>query len=262
MKIRRLGWAGIEITAQDGTSVVVDYVRDTWLLPASQHPDQYAAATQPAAAALVTHLHDDHTDVGAIQSAVGPNGLLLRPAPFDASAEEAVLVEKPEAALADSVLNVRVVAEWERVEVGPFGITAVPAVDGLGEAQVNWVVEADGQRVFHGGDTMFHGFWWLITRRAGPIDVAVLPINGPVVNDPFLDPPSMLPAVLTPEEAAQAAALLRARTVVPIHFGAHSPPTYIEQENAVNRLIEAADKFGLSVIALAPGDSTDGVLAS
>ncbi|MEV8425690.1 MBL fold metallo-hydrolase [Streptomyces niveus] len=55
-------------------------------------------------------------------------------------------------------LAVADVDAWSTRDIGPFRITAVPAVDGLGNPQLNWVVEADGQRVFHGGDTMFHGY--------------------------------------------------------------------------------------------------------
>jgi L-ascorbate metabolism protein UlaG (beta-lactamase superfamily) len=261
MRVRRLGWAGIEITAQEGSSLVVDYVHGWWLLPATLNASAYAAPVQPAVAALVTHLHDDHTDVSAIQTSVGPSGLVLRPPPTIATAEEAPLTCGAEAALAASGLKVATVVEWERVQIGPFAVTPVPAVDGLGDPQVNWVIEADGQRVFHGGDTMFHGYWWLIARRTGPIDVAVLPINGPLVNDPGLRPPSSLPAVLTPEQAVQAAALLQAKTIVPMHFGVPQPSVYTEQADALSRLRVAADELGLGVTALAPGDSTEAVPA-
>ncbi|MFE0025298.1 hypothetical protein [Amycolatopsis sp. NPDC059021] len=48
-----------------------------------------------------------------------------------------------------------VVDAWSTRDIGPFRVTAV---DGLGDPQPNWVVQADGQRVFHGGDTMFNGY--------------------------------------------------------------------------------------------------------
>ncbi|MGH3562188.1 MAG: MBL fold metallo-hydrolase, partial [Mycobacterium sp.] len=195
MKFRRLGWAGIEVSAQ-GSSLVVDYVRDFGYLHAVLPEDAFAQPLHPgqASAALVTHLHADHTNVAAIQSAVGAKGLVLRPKPFVGSAEETVGTAGREADLAASTLDVRIVSDWERTELTPFTITAVPAVDGLGDPQVNWVIEADGQRIFHGGDTMFHGYWWLIARRAGPIDVAVLPINGARVSFPQIQPASRLPA--------------------------------------------------------------------
>lgn len=65
---------------------------------------------------------------------------------------------KQEADLAASSLGVRTVRPWDQLELGPFTVTAVPALDGLGDPQVSWVVEADGKRLLHGGDTAFHGY--------------------------------------------------------------------------------------------------------
>lgn len=256
MRIRSLGWAGLEIWAQ-GVSLVIDHVVHTPILNAALPDGTLRQPSQSAAAALVTHLHSDHTDVAAIEAAVGPTGLVLRPAPFHGTAEEGVWTAGPERDLSASALQVRVVAEWERIELAPFTITAVPAVDGLGDPQVSWVVEADGQRIFHGGDTTFHGYWWLIARRTGPIDVAVLPINGAAVELPHMQPASPLPAVLTPEQAAHAAAILGAKTLLPMHFGIDEPPLYVEQDDALNRLEIAAAHLPLRVLAPAPGQMYD-----
>jgi L-ascorbate metabolism protein UlaG (beta-lactamase superfamily) len=249
----------VEVISDEGPSLVVDFVRDFSLLTATQPHGAFVEPEQRAVAALVTHLHEDHTDVAAIQSAAGTGGLVLRPEPFIAAAEEAAFTEGAEAEMSASALDARVVAAWERIDVSPFTITAVPAVDGLGDRQLNWVIEADGQRIFHGGDTMFHGYWWLIARRAGPVDVAVLPVNGAVVNAPHLQPPSPLPAVLTPEQAAQAALILGAWAVVPMHYGVYQPPVYVEQVDAVERLVEAAGRTSLHVVPLVPGDGMGAV---
>ncbi|MBJ7385526.1 MAG: MBL fold metallo-hydrolase [Mycolicibacterium sp.] len=257
MRIRRLGWAGIEVINDRGSSLVVDFVRDFSLLRATQPDGAFAEPERAAALALVTHLHEDHTDVAAIQSAVGDTGLVLRPAPFVAAADEAVFTDGPETDLAASTLNARTVDEWDRIHLPPFTITAVPAVDGLGDPQLNWVIEADGQRVFHGGDTIFHGYWWLIAKRAGPIDLAVMPINGAVVNVPHLQPSSPLPAVMTPEQAAQAALILGSRAVLPMHFGVHQPPVYVEAAGAVERLVDASGQLALRVLNLEPGQGID-----
>ena len=257
MRVRRLGWAGIEVFSDRGPSLVVDFVRDFSLLRATQPDGAFAEPEGPAVAALVTHLHEDHTDVAAIQSAVGDGGLVLRPAPFVAAADEAVFTDGAETGLEASTLNVRTVDEWDRIQLPPFTITAVPAVDGLGDPQLNWVIEADGQRVFHGGDTIFHGYWWLIAKRAGPIDLAVMPINGAVVNVPHLQPSSPQPAVMTPEQAAQAAAILGSKAVLPIHFGVHQPPVYVEAANAVERLTDAGGLSSFRVVNVEPGQGID-----
>jgi L-ascorbate metabolism protein UlaG (beta-lactamase superfamily) len=257
VRVRRLGWAGIEVISHRGPSLVVDFVRDFSLLRVTQPDGAFAEPEGTALAALVTHLHEDHTDVAAIQSVVGDTGLVLRPAPFVAASDEAVFTDGAETDLETSALNVRIVDEWRRIQLPPFTITAVPAVDGLGDPQLNWVIEADGQRVFHGGDTIFHGYWWLIAKRAGPIDLAVLPINGAVVNVPHLQPSSPLPAVMTPEQAAQAALILGSRAVLPMHFGVHQPPVYVEAADAVARLADAGRQFSFRVVNLEPGDGYD-----
>ncbi|WP_243792919.1 MBL fold metallo-hydrolase [Saccharopolyspora gloriosae] len=227
MRIRRLAWAGLEIEA-DGTTVVVDLVQhpnDLFGLRDSQ-AELPAPAAKSVAAALVTHLHVDHTGVPALERALRPGAPVFRPEPF-----EDVLTEPVERELAASGLAADVVAEWEQREIGPFRITAVPAVDGLGSPQVSWVVEAGGGRVLHAGDTLFHGAWWSIAQRCGPFDAVFLPINGAVVDAPALQPPSPFPAAMGPEQAAVAARILGARAAVPIHHDDEylvKPPGYVE----------------------------------
>jgi len=97
MKIRRLGWDGLEVTAQ-GQSLVIDYVQDSsaFLRANWRGGTPVPPLRTPALAALVTHLHEDHTDVPAIESAVGPDGVVLRPKPFAGSAAEVVFTAKQE----------------------------------------------------------------------------------------------------------------------------------------------------------------------
>lgn len=258
MKIRRLGWAGLEISAQ-GESLVVDHAHDS--SPLLQTFWQGGAPVPPtttnALAALVTHLHEDHTDVGAIEATVDAGGLVLRPAPAVGTDEENVFTVAAEAALEASRLNPRVVQEWEVTEVGPFTVTAVPAIDGLGDPQLSWVVEADGQRVFHGGDALFHGYWWLIAGRLGPIDVAALPINGAVVDLPHLQPQSTQAACMGPSDAVQAAVSLAAKTLVPIHYGVVWPGMYDEDDQPIAHVRQVAEEAGQRVVVLEPGETLD-----
>ena len=256
MEIRRLGWAGLEVTAQ-GHSLVVDYVED-----GSPFLNAYWAGGTPNTpnassplAALVTHLHEDHTDLAAIESVVGPTGTVLRPAPFVGTPEEGLLTAENESRFAASGFDVRHTAEWESHKLGPFTVTAVPAIDGLGDPQVSWVIEADGVRVLHGGDTMFHGYWWLIASRLGPIDVAALPVNGAVVNFPNLQPASALPAAMSPAQAVQAAVSLRAEVLVPIHFGIVWPEAYQEDSDPIPHVRAIAEASGQRVVVLDGGES-------
>src|SRR3954471_2586434 len=164
MKITRLGWAGIELEAASGETAVIDLLQNTEGMtrymgePHSELP----GPTRPGAAvlALVTHLHQDHADAAAIAGALAPGGVLLRPVPDSGEFLEIAGQQPAEDLLVEHGIDQRHLAPWDTVEVGPFRATAVPAVDGFGDAQVSWVVEADGTRIYHAGDTLYHGSWW------------------------------------------------------------------------------------------------------
>ena len=72
-------------------------------------------------------------------------------------------------------------------------MTALFASDGFGSPQVSWLIEADGERVIHGGDTLWHGAWWDVALAHGPIDIACLPANGAAVSFPQWQPAASVP---------------------------------------------------------------------
>jgi len=140
---------------------------------------------------------------------------------------------------------------WEPQLLGDFTATAVPASDGYGDTQVSWVVSAAGRRIFHGGDTMWHGHWWKIARQFGPFDVAFLPINGARFG--WRKPVSGQPGVLTPEQAIAAATVLGARSVVPIHYGVSGVDEYQEVDDPLGALVRAARGTAIDVQSVHPG---------
>ncbi len=122
-----------------------------------------------------------------------------------------------EAALARSLLDVRSCAAGDAFELGPFFLTALSASDGFGSPQVSWLIECHGKRVVHGGDTLWHGAWWDVALAHGPIDIACLPANGVEVNFPQWQPALSVPAVMTAEQAVEAARALQTRLLIPVH---------------------------------------------
>lgn len=259
MDIRWLGWAGVEL-AYDGMTLVIDPLAD----PAATFGPMGDAARDvelpevtPAArgaiAALVSHLHRDHTDAAALAAALAPGAAVHHPVPTESRNPPLAQAEHE---LAETGLPRRAVAPWGSVAVGPFTCTALPAVDGLGDPQVSWVVEAGGRRVLHLGDTVFHGAWWQMVRRAGPFDVVFAPINGAVVSFPHQQPPSPLPAVMEPEQAALAGELLGAGVVVPMHYDGYAfEPFYRPIADARERFERAARGRPYRVAAPAPGEA-------
>jgi L-ascorbate metabolism protein UlaG (beta-lactamase superfamily) len=266
MIVRWLGWAGVEVE-WEGVSVVIDPLADPRAtfaalgdrasaveLPAVMAPRSAGAAV----AGLVSHLHRDHTDAQALAAALAPDGIVYEPGwPGGADAENLALAQA-NVELEREGLSRTEVEAWQALEVGPFDITALPAVDGLGDPQVSWLVEGAGRRMVHLGDTVFHGFWWRMARRYGPFDVVFAPINGAVVDFPQLQPPSPLAAAMEPEQAAVAGELLGARIVVPIHYGGLAiEPWYRPIHDAAERFLAAAAGRPYEARILEPGESLE-----
>ncbi|MFI9155587.1 MBL fold metallo-hydrolase [Streptomyces sp. NPDC053367] len=246
MRVRWLGWAGMEIEAE-GESVVIDLLgRPEGVLEGTPLSAPLPKVTRPRAegdviAGLCTHLHRDHTDAGALAAALRPGAEVLHPQSFGGDDHENLWTLKADAELDAYKLPRRAMALWETTTIGPFTIAAVPAVDAVGDPQVHWAVEAGGKRVIHLGDSMFHGYWWRAAHRYGPFDAVLTPINGPAVCFPHCQPPSPLPASLDARHAALAARLLGAKAAIPMHYdGFHVDGFYDTRPDELSRFLDAA----------------------
>jgi L-ascorbate metabolism protein UlaG (beta-lactamase superfamily) len=236
MRVTWLGWAGVEIECE-GESIVIDPLADAAAVFAAYGdrssgielpPVVPAAARGTALAGLVTHLHRDHADADALSAALAPGAPVLLPREGGGGPLEELATAQASAELGRAGLALEAVEPWTSRDVGPFRVIAVPAVDGSGDPQVSWIVEAGGRRLLHAGDTIWHGFWWRMVHRFGAVDLALLPVNGAAVDFPHRQPPSGLPATMTPEHAAAAAAALQARAAAAIHFGGYDfAPHYV-----------------------------------
>jgi len=231
--VRRLSWAGISIEAL-GKLLVVDALEGANgevqgriganrlpLIPIADRPIDYA---------VVTHLHKDHFDAEALGRRLAAHATIFAPAA--AATELGAMIGKK--------FNIVSVNDRQTVVAEPFKLTAVPAVDGFGAPQSSWLIEAEGVKIFHGGDTLFHGYWWEIAKIAGGLDAAFLPINGARIAIPGLKATG-LNGVMTAEQAAVAARLLKAKVAVPIHYQEfHSPPVYNADQDAESSFLRFA----------------------
>ena len=270
MQLTWLGWAGVELE-HGGDTVVIDPLGDA-AAPFAAFGDRIVGAPIPevtpatpgrAVAGLVTHLHRDHTDAPALDAALAPGAPVFEPTAGGGDEVENLALIGPDAELAATGRERRQFAPWQSASAGPFTITALPAVDGFGDPQVAWLVEADGIRVLHLGDTTFHGFWWRIARRHGPFDAVLLPVNGTVGRFPHRRPASPFPAVLTPEQAAVAAEILGARLAIPIHSeGYEIDGIYTPVADSSARFKAEAEGRGVAARILLVGETIDLVPAS
>jgi L-ascorbate metabolism protein UlaG (beta-lactamase superfamily) len=245
MIVRRLTWSGLEIVA-GGVAVVVDLLARTPELSRTAGAPREElirplAAPGTVAAAAVTHEHSDHLDIESLLEVVQPDGPVLCPPSIAGR-------------IAAARLQARPVEVWESVTVGTLEFRAVPAVDGLGASQVSWLVRAGDRKVLQCGDTLWHGYWWQIAERCGPIDVVFLPVNAAVVDFDDLQPPSGVPAVMTPEQAAAAAFVLGARRAVPIHYGTfQGESAYVGWPDAGAAFVAEARRRGVDATEIPPG---------
>jgi L-ascorbate metabolism protein UlaG (beta-lactamase superfamily) len=159
--------------------------------------------------------------------------------------------------------DVRELAPWEQLEIAGVRITGVPAdhperrFPGVGPTAVplGFVLEAPGgRRAYFAGDTDL--FDELAEVGAGGLDLALLPVWGwgTTLTEGHLDP----------EKAAHAAAALRPRLVVPIHWGTLFPIGRARRfrhllTDPPHEFAEHAARVapGVAVSVLQPGESLD-----
>ena len=258
MELRWLGWAGVELAVGDVT-VVIDPLQDAtavfaWLGDrAGAVPGVTAPRAGSAVAGLVTHLHRDHADAGALRAALARRAPVFEPEAAAGDELENLAVAQAEHELAP--FERRRFRAWESADAGPFRITALPAVDGTGDPQVSWLVEGDGLRVLHLGDTIFHGYWWRMARRHGPFDAVCVPVNGAVLSFPHRRPPSPFAGALDPDHAAVAARILGAGLAIPIHAHGYEVEGVYEPVPAAQAKFEVA--ADVPVRALELGETLD-----
>jgi N-acyl-phosphatidylethanolamine-hydrolysing phospholipase D len=159
--------------------------------------------------ALLSHDHYDHMDLPTVRR------LAERGVPFVVPRGVGGLVREA---------GGRVAAElgwWQPARIAGVTVTCVPARHFSGRVLTDrnrrlwagFVVAADSRRFYHAGDTASFDGFSEIGRRAGPIDLACLPIGA-------YEPRAIMgPLHLNPEEAVQAALELDARAAVGMHFG-------------------------------------------
>lgn len=243
--ITKLSWATIHVQTRNAT-ILVDPLGK---VPINQDKPLVAKLGKPRTSImplhvmdkpdviLVTHLHADHFDYESIKQSYGVDVPLFVPREAVDTVTKLDFTNVSGFSVGDSkkLLDVEVIATY--------------SIDGFGSSQVAWIIKDEQHSIIHCGDTLRHGYWWRIHQQYGSFDVAFLPINGAVLNVKGLRKQSKLPACLTPEEANEAAEILGAKNLVPIHFGTfHHPPHYQETENCIERLLEVESEVVIKVL--------------
>lgn len=173
-----------------------------------------AAGIRSAVAVLGTHEHGDHIDRETVVSVLDASPSAIVVLPHEARGQLEGVVH------ADRLRTSR--GEGDVHDLGPFRVIAVPAAHSRtytvehghnGHRWQGFLVEVAGRRIYHAGDTVvFDGLLEAVLSR-GPIDLAMLPING---RDPYRERHDVV-GNLWPREAVDLAAELRTPVMVPMH---------------------------------------------
>ncbi len=201
-------------------------------------------APGPIDAVLISHLHHDHLDLPSLQRL--PGGPLIVPrgaGPLLKRVRGHDIVEvQPGDTLDVGDARVNVVHAEHR------GNRTLSKVYG---PPLGFVIEAAERRVYFPGDTdLFDDM-----QSFGPLDLALLPIWG--------WGPRLGPGHLNPHRAAEAAVLLGAGAVVPIHWGTFSPigvmpgrPAWLDAPGPAFAAAMATVDPSSHLISLEPGGAT------
>jgi N-acyl-phosphatidylethanolamine-hydrolysing phospholipase D len=176
-------------------------------------------------AVLISHVHFDHLSLGSLEQIEDRVPVALVP--------EGALVYVPRFRFESLELR-----RWESWESGGLRITAVPVkhlpwrygLDGewMTTSFTGYVIQYHGLTVYFGGDTAYdRELFTRAAERFPSIDLALLPIAP-------IEPREYMHRIhVDPREAVQVFLDLRARWMVPIHYGTFinsiDPPTRAEE---------------------------------
>lgn len=136
---------------------------------------------------------------------------------------------------------------WGHSSFGDFRLTATPARHfsgrSIGDANktlwASWVIESPSHRIYFSGDSGYGPHFQQIGEKMGPFDFALIECGQ--YNDRWADIHMM------PEQSIQASLDVKAKIVMPIHWGAFTLAPH-EWTDPIERAIKAAEANNVHLI--------------
>lgn len=220
MRLRYLGHSAFELVSGDTTLLIDPFITGNPMCPikAEELNPQYI---------LVTHFHDDH---------VGDTAALAK----RSGAQVITTFEGGTQLEADGVkIHAMAIGGKYAFEFGT--VRVFPAIHGYGAAgghAAGFVININGKRIYHSGDTALFSDMKLLNGVVEPgIDVALLPIG-----DNF---------TMGPEDAAVAVSWINPKVVIPMHWGTF--PVLVQDPGEFAAQVQKAGKT--EAIVLRPGET-------
>jgi L-ascorbate metabolism protein UlaG (beta-lactamase superfamily) len=208
----------------DGVRVLTDpWFTQKWHFHQGEPLGMALADLPPLDLIVATHAHYDHFDIDAL--AAYPH----KDVPFLVGPDMA------DAARRAGFTNVHELVPEQVWRHGPLTVTGVAARHKVPE--LTFMIQAKGRTVYFGGDTLLIPELRELPKRFPDIDLALLSVNGLSVMG--------RPVVMSAEEAAELAQVLRAKVAVPIHYrfiGSWFTDTFILSRNGTPERFVAATK--------------------
>jgi L-ascorbate metabolism protein UlaG (beta-lactamase superfamily) len=236
----------------DGLRLLVDPVFSNHASPLSGigpkrfHAPPIAMTDLPKIdAVMISHDHYDHLDMRTIQYLSSKGTHFFVPLGVGSHLDE---WEIPDSRITE-------LDWWESAEIGGLTIFCTPAQHYSGRGIFDyketfwssWSVIGPKHRLFYSGDTGFSNHFQLIGNQLGPFDLGIIRIGqyGPGA--------SWIYSNMDPEDAVRAHVAVRARRMLPVHWGTFNI-AFHDWDEPIRRAVDAANEKNVDLVTPRVGE--------